>query len=409
MKRLSMLTQEFFGSLGVQGLDSDSNRYLLPKTRFNGFGLSVVSFNWRCQPPELLLSRFFLLALLSVSLVATSCRSATLAAPPTALAPELRLYDWPDDIPVAVLAQFTAEYGVQINYETYGDQKKAVEELAEGAVYDVVVMSNEYVYELIQKQLLAPIDYQVVTNFKNISPNFRDLAYDPQNRYSIPFNWGTVGIIVRTDIITQPITQWQDLWDPAHAGQIIVWQTRREMIGAVLKSLNYSCNSEDPNELEEARQRLLALRPHIRLLAETEASVAPYLVSGEAPLALGFARDVLEAQKSNPAVQYVLPTEGTMLWGDNFVIPANSPNQRTAQLFLNFLLRPEIGAQIFAHNLYPTVNDAAKPLLDPALRNDPVIFPSTAALQNAEILLAVSPETMRKHEEIWQEFLSASQ
>lgn len=344
----------------------------------------------------------FSVASCAVSPVATPARTAGLTK-------ELMLYGWPDDLPVAVLDQFTAEYGVPVKYVTYGDQKKAVETLAAGEIYDVVVMSNEYVQQLTQQDLLAPIDYQVVTNFKNISPNFRDLAYDPQNRYSVPFNWGTVGIIVRTDVITQPITQWQDLWEPAYAGKIMIWQTRREVIGAALKTLHYSINSEDPAELEQARQRLLALRPQVQLLPETEASLAPYLISGQVLIALGFARDVLEAQESNPAIQYILPTEGTILWGDNFVIPANSPNQPAAQIFLNFLLRPEITAQIFTHNLYPMANDATKPLINPTLLNNQVIFPSTESLKNAEVLLAVSATTNDRHEEIWQEFLNADQ
>ena len=272
---------------------------------------------------------------------------------------ELIIYDWPDDLPQDVLDDFTAEFGVRIQYLTYGNQEQAVDDIRAGKVYDLVVMSNELLARLASEKLLAEIDYSKVLNFRNVSPNFHDLAYNPQNRHSIPFNWGIVGIMVRPDLLKKPIQHWADLWDPEFTGKIVTWRTPHAVIGAGLKGLGYSINSSDPAEYAAARQRLLALRPRFILMKEDDYTLANYLISGEAAVALAFARDVSEAQKRESNIQFILPAEGTMLWGDNFVIPANAPNQAAAHAFLNYLLRPEIRARLVAYNLYPTPNDAA--------------------------------------------------
>jgi spermidine/putrescine transport system substrate-binding protein len=255
--------------------------------------------------------------------------------------------------------------------------------------------------------LLAPIDFRNVTNFKNISADFRNLAYDPDNKHTIPYSWGTTGLVVRGDRVAAPITRWADLWDPRYAGKVVGWLLPRYTLGVALKSLGYSANSEDPMQLEAALQRLLALKPNAIWLNGDQESIAPELVDGDAAFGLGWAYDYKVAHDQNAAVTYVLPKDGSLLWVDNFVIPANSPNKTTAERFLSFLLRPEITGQLVNANYYAMPNDAAAPYIDPAILNDPVIYPANQQLKNAEILLPLSPAGQSLHDEIWERFLKA--
>ncbi len=206
------------------------------------------------------------------------------------------------------------------------------------------------------------------------------------------------------------MTSWADMWDPRYTGKVTHWNTTpRYTLGAALGSLGYSINSEDPAELEEALERLLELKPNAIWLNDDVHSPAPLLVSGEAVIALGWSEDVWLAQEESDTITYVLPEEGTILWGDNFVIPANSPHKYTAELFLDFILRPEITGQIINGNYYPMPNEAANSFIDAEILNDPVVFPRNEDLQNAEILLPLSPEGEKLYAKIWERFMAASQ
>jgi spermidine/putrescine transport system substrate-binding protein len=300
------------------------------------------------------------LAILLALLTACAAAPSPATPPPPPLAAELVFYDWAEDQIATTFDQFTEEYGVKIRYEVFESTEEAVENIRAGKVYDVVVMENQFVPVLAAEGLLAKINYQHIPNFKYISPNFRDLVYDPQNEHSIPYTWGSTGLIVRTDLAAQPITAWADMWQPAYAGQVVNWETLpRYALGAALKTLGYSVNSENPAELEESLDLMLELK-HNAIWLTTEHSIAPLLIEGRAVMGLGWSEDYWLVKEEIDTASYVIPQEGAILWGDNYVIPANSPNQHTAELFLDFLLRPQISAQTVNSNYYPSANEAAK-------------------------------------------------
>lgn len=355
-----------------------------------------------------LVAKLCTLLILIASMIA--CDNSTPSAPtPPPLAPELTFYDWAGDLPQSVLDAFTREYGVKVNYLTYESVEEAVARLRAGQVYDVVVMESRSVSLLAQEGLLAELDHANLPNLKNIAANFRDLTYDPGNRYCVPFNWGTTGLVVRSDLVAEPVTRWTDLWDPRYAGRVGLWFGQfREVIALTLKSLGYSGNSENPAELEAALQRLHELKPHVLRLEDFDPTTsAEAMSSGKVALAMGYAADVLAGREKHDAIRYVLPAEGPLLWGDNFVIPANSPHKHTAEVFLNFLLRGDINAQIANANRYATPNEAARPFIDSAILNDPVVFPLNQDLQQAEIVLPLSPEGEKRYADIWARFMAA--
>lgn len=353
--------------------------------------------------PAALSSIGLLLMVLGCSPTATTPPTAT----PPALAETLIFYDWEEDMPQVVLDAFTAEFEVEVNYQTYDLQTEAMANIQVGEQYDVVVFDNDRIPDLIAEELLAEIDYHHVPNFKNVSANFRDLAYDPGNKYSIPYSWGTTGLVIRTDLVAEPPRRWADLWQPRYTGQVAVRNENREGLGVALKALGYSINSEEPAELEAALAKLLEMQPSFKLVEETAEKAMPLLLSGEVAILVGWAEDVMIGRAENAPISYILPEDGPMLWGDNFVIPANSPHKYTAEVFLNFLLRPDINAMLVNESYYATANQAAAPFIEPAIRNDPVIFPPNDRLKQGDIFMPLSPEGRQLSLETWQRYLAA--
>ncbi|MBN1658417.1 MAG: spermidine/putrescine ABC transporter substrate-binding protein [Anaerolineae bacterium] len=321
----------------------------------------------------------------------------------------LILRNWEGDISAEILEAFQAEYGIEVTYLPYDSQEEAIADLRAGKAADVVVFENQLIPALVADGLLAEIDYHNVPNFKNISANFRDMAYDPENRHAIPYSWGTTALVVRSDLVAQPVTSWADLWDPRYQGKVMSWPLSRYLLGIALKSLGYSLNSENPEEVEAALDKLVELKPHLILHEWEPAVAAPYLVSGEVVIAVGQADDVTAGKEENQAVDYVMPVEGAILWGDNFTIPAASKQKEAAERLINYLLRAEVSARIMNETYYWLPNDAAMPMVDEALRENPAIFPPAGSLYDAEIILPLSAEGEALYEQAWQRFWAAGE
>jgi spermidine/putrescine transport system substrate-binding protein len=353
---------------------------------------------------RLTLFRFMIASLILIPVGCTPTPTPEATPTPIPLATELTLYDWDEDMPQSVLNAFTAEYGVQVKYLVYESQEEAIASMQAGDVYDVVVMESRFIPLLAREGLLAELHRENLPNLNNISANFRELSYDPTNQYSIPYNWGTTGLVVRSDLAVQPVTRWSDLWDARYANRVGLWMgQRREVISLTLKSLGYSANSEDPEELEKALQRLMELKPNVLALEDFDLyTSAELLASGKLVISMGYASDVITGSERNSSIKYILPKEGALLWNDTFAIPANSPNHYTGELFLNFLMRPEVNAMIVNENLYATPNEAAYPFIEPAILNNPVVFPPNEALMNAELVLPLSPQGQDLYDDIWE-------
>lgn len=353
----------------------------------------------RCRP--MALCGLLLLCLVS------SCRNT----PPQektspVLAKELVFYNWVDDMPQSVLDAFTSEYGVKVNYVTFESQEEAVLKICKGWAFDVAVLENPFIPTVLAANKLAAIDFDYVPNFKNISPNFRDLAIDPGNRYTVPYHYGTTGLLVRTDLVGDAVTSWTDLWNPRFAGKVALRQQARELIGVTLLSLGHQLNSEKPEAVNTAVDRLIDLKKSVHWVEVDTPNAVARLLSGEAVILLGWPLDYQVAHAANPAVDYILPKEGTALWSDNFVVSANSASAYTAATFINFLLRPEISARIVNEKNYPTANEAAIPLVDPAVRNDTVIFPSAEELRQAHFFLPIRIAENTLYQQAWDRFLA---
>ncbi|MDG4597767.1 MAG: spermidine/putrescine ABC transporter substrate-binding protein [Candidatus Contendobacter sp.] len=325
-------------------------------------------------------------------------------APP--LAKALVFYGFAEDMSPSVLDAFAKEFGVRIDYQPYQSPEESIDKIRAGRSYDVALLENQLIQPLVKDGLLAKIDFAKVPNFKNVSANFRDLAFDPGNRHSVPIDYGTTGFLVRTDLIDPAPSRWADLWDSQYAGRIGLRAQPREIIGMTLLSLGHAFDSEHPRELEAALQRLLALKPSVTMVDIEANEAVPKLLNGEIAILHGYAEDFQLAHEANPKVAYVLPREGTPLWGDSLVIAANSPRKETAQAFINFMLRPEIAAQQASEKKYASANEAALAFIKTEIRNDPAIYPPNQDLQKGHVILPLSPEGEKRYADLWARFLA---
>jgi spermidine/putrescine transport system substrate-binding protein len=349
------------------------------------------------------------LAFLSLVITAAGCSSigwpATAPQPPAQK--PLIFYSWAGYMPQGILDLFQQEYGIPVEYITYADQDEALAQLRAGKrQFDVAVLGDVHLAAAVTEGLLAELDYQNIPNFRNLGANFRDLTNDPENRYSIMIQWGTTGIIARSDQLLQPVTSWADLWNPTYAGRVGIWPYPREVIGITLKSLGYSVNSEDPEELRAAADKLALLRKNVFLLDPSAPTGTASLLDGNNVMFFGWSFDAMEAQERLDSAVYVLPQEGTVLWSDSVTVPANSPHKQAAEQFINFLLRPEIGAQMVNEMWIPSPNEAARPFIKPEILKNPLVYPPPENLGQAEFYAEVSTETQKLQEEMWARFLA---
>jgi spermidine/putrescine transport system substrate-binding protein len=347
-----------------------------------------------------------ILILFSLSVFLASCGAKAEPSPMPQTQEPLVIYGWPGYMPQGILDGFSKETGIHTQYLSYSTQDEALDRMRAGEHIDVVVLGNSYVPIAIAEGLLAPLEYQNIPNFRNISANFRDLAYDPGNIHSITFQWGTTGLVVRTDRVEQPVTSWNDLWNPDYAGKIGIFPYPREIIGITLKSLGYSFNSENPAELNAALEKLLLLRKNVFLIDLNVTTGVPHLLDDQTVMVHGWNYDAMEAQAQLDTAIYVLPREGTILWSDDVTIPANSQHKRAAERFIDFLLRPQISAQIVNELWIPSPNDAARPFIKPEILNNPLIYPPNENLGQAEFYEVISESAQRQYDQIWERFLA---
>jgi spermidine/putrescine-binding protein len=334
--------------------------------------------------------------------------AAPTAAGPIVTSKELNVYAWSEYVPQELLDSFTVEYGVEVNYDTYASNEELLAKLQAGARnYDVIIPSDYTVAIMIAQNMLEPIDIKQIPNFANVDDMFKNPTYDPGNKYTVPYQWGTVGIAVNTAEVTKPITKFADLWDPAFKDKLVVLDDEREIIGMALVVLGYDKNSTDPAQLQAAKKKLLELTPNIKLYDSDSPKTA--LLSGEAVAGVVWNGEAALAHQEDPTIDYILPQEGAGLWYDNLAIPKGAPHKDAAIAFLNFVLRPDMSILITEMFPYSSANKAALELLktaDPEMYQAYMEFPATNppadAVKKGHIIKDVGDAT-KLWDQIWTE------
>jgi len=291
----------------------------------------------------------------------------------------LNIYNWSDYISSDVVPGFEKEFGVRVTYDTYESSEEMVAKLHAGATgYDLVVPTTYAVTALIQTGLLARLSRRHLDNLANLSPVFRGLAHDPENAYTVPWQWGMTGIAWRKDLIAEAPRSWNVFLDPSLAGKMTMLDDQRDVIGAFLRYRGHSINSVDPEELAAAKRDAIAAKANLK--AYLSAPVKGQLIAGDVRLAQLWNGDAAQARREQPALAWMLPEEGGTLWIDSLVVPKSAPHPRAAHEFINYTLRPDIAAAISAATGYGSPNRAAMSLID-----NPVAFPGPDELARLEI------------------------
>lgn len=296
----------------------------------------------------------------------------------------LYVLNWGDYIDEALLTQFEEETGIQVNYTTMATNEEMMVKLEEAdCIYDVCFTSDYIIERLIQKDLLHELNKDNIPNLQYIDERFLDLDFDPENKYSVPYMWGTVGILYNTTMVQEPVTSWDILWDETYADQILMYDSIRDTIGVALMKLGYSINTRNEADIQAAEEALIAQKPIVQ--AYLGDPIKDRLISGGAAMGIVYSGDAMWCMYENPDLAYAVPETGSNLWFDNIIIPKTSDNTEAAEAFINFLCDPEVAAQNAEYIGYSTPNAAALEILGEEYINDPTYNPPQELLDKCEI------------------------
>lgn len=318
---------------------------------------------------------FLALGLLSTLLVAAP-RMAAAEGDAAAAKPgkELNLFAWSEYVPQAVIDGFTAETGIQVNYETYASNEEMLAKLVSGAQkYDLIQPSEYTIEALIKHGGLLPVDWSKVPNIRNIGSQYRNLSHDPEQKYSVPWMVGSVGIVVNTEKVKEPIRGYADVFQKKYAGRIVVLDDPREIVSWALAAKGHGPNDVTPATLAEVKPLLKEWLPLVKVYDSDSPKTA--LLNGDVDLGVVWSGEGALVFNENPKFQYVLPSEGTHQFVDSLAIPKDATNPLGAMMFMNYILRPEVSKLISADFPYTNPNVEARKLLSAKELANPASYP----------------------------------
>ena len=318
----------------------------------------------------------------------------------------VNIYNWYDYMDDSVLEDFTAETGIKVNkmYFTTNEDMMVQLRVSPGA-YDLVFPSDYCVERMIAEGLVAEIDFDNVPNMEYISDWMLYPSYDPDNLYSVPFMWGTVGILYNTKMVDEPVESWGILWDEKYADNIFMLNSIRDAMGITLKYKGYSLNTRDLNELTEVTELLIQQKPLVKAYYVDETK--DKMVANEAALAVVWSGDALYAMELNEDLAYAVPQEGSNVWVDAMVIPATAKNKENAEKLINFLCRPDIAQRNCEYIWYSSPNTGAIELMGEDYTENLAINPSQDIIDRCEWFQDIPENYMTVYNALWSQVKNA--
>lgn len=338
--------------------------------------------------------------------ILTACGSSSSSAGENS---EVVIYNWGEYIDPDTLTMFEEETGIKVVYDEFETNEIMYPKVESGASrYDVICPSDYMIQKMIDNDLLAEINFDNIPNAKeNIGEAYweQSRSFDPENKYSIPYCWGTVGILYNKTMVDDPVDSWSILWNEKYADNILMQDSVRDAFMVALKLNGNSMNSTDPDELAAARDLLISQKPLIQAYVIDQ--VRDKMIGGEAALGVIYSGEAIYTQRENPDLEYVIPKEGTNVWIDSWVIPKNAPNPENAEKFIDFMCRPDIALMNFEYITYSTPNDAARELIeDDDIRNSAIAFPDLSQYDNLETFTYLGEEGDSLYNNMWKEVKS---
>ncbi|MEL7502637.1 MAG: extracellular solute-binding protein [Cyanobacteria bacterium J06554_6] len=321
---------------------------------------------------------------------------------------KLYIYTWADYTDDEVVQQFTEATGIEVEIDLYESNEAMLAKMQAGGgdKYSLIYPSDYMVAEMRDLELLTAIDAARVEGMDRLVDNWQSPAYDPDNGYSIPYSWGTTGLIYNTAELATPIKDWADVWlnmDQLDR-RITLLDDVRETMGASLKSLGYSVNSTDPGELEAAYRKLLELKP--ALSAFKSFGWQEELLGGDLLVSHAYSVEAIPATEEDENLDYIVPESGAVIWTDTMVIPNTAPNVDAAYQWINFNLQPEVSKGLVERLSIATPNGKTLEILSPELLGNTDLFPSEDVLARCEALGPVG-ETGELYDQYWNQLTSA--
>ena len=334
---------------------------------------------------------------------------ALMVLPAAALADEVvNVFNWYDYIDESVFEQFTEETGIKVNamYFTTNEEMMVQVEANPGA-FDVCFPSEYIVERMLNKDLLAEINYDNVPNMQYTLDNLRNPSYDPENAHSVPYMWGTVGILYNTTKVDDVVDSWEILWNEKYQNNVFMLDSIRDSMGVTLKYLGYSMNTRDIVALEAAKEKLIEQKRLGTVKAYQVDETKDKMVAGEAALAVMWSGDAQYSIDLNDDLAYVIPKEGSMLWIDSWVIPKNARHKENAEAFINYMCRPEIAKMNFDYITYSIPNSAGQALIEEKeFRESKIAFPDLDTLTDCESLQYLGESGDALYNKLWREIKS---
>ncbi len=319
------------------------------------------------------------------------------------------VYNWGEYIDPETLDMFEKETGIQVIYDEFDTNETMYPKVEAGASnYDVVCPSDYMIQKMIDNDLLQELNWDNIPNAKaNIGAQYYEQseAFDPGNRYAVPYCWGTVGILYNKTMVDEPVTSWSILWDEKYADSILMQDSVRDLFMVGLKSLGYSMNSTDEKELNEAKDLLIQQKPLVQAYVIDQ--VRDKMIGNEASLGVIYSGEAIFTQRENPDLEYVIPKEGTNVWIDSWVIPKNAENVENAEKFIDFMCRGDIALLNFDYITYSTPNTAAQALIeDDDIRNSKIAFPDLSQYDGLETFSYLGDDADTLYNDLWKEIKS---
>lgn len=350
---------------------------------------------------------FMLVFALTLALIVPAAASETEGGYDRSLAGTvINVYNWGQyisdgsDGTLDVNAEFTRRTGIIVNYSTYDSNETLYTKLKTGgASYDVIIPSDYMVAKLIEENLLLPLNFDNIPNYRYIDEEFKNKSFDPGNAYSVPYTWGCTGVIYNTKYLTDPVTGWDALWNEKYSGKILMFENSRDAfaVGALLLGLDV--NSTDPADLDAIAEKLSEQRPLVQAYVMDQCY--EQMINEEAWLVSYYAGDFLQMQAENPSLAFCLPKEGFNLFIDSMCIPVSCANKAAAEAYINFLCDPEICGRNLEAIGYSAPNSAAKAYMSEETAQNAVAYPDSETLSRGVSFENLPNDTIRYVNDLW--------
>lgn len=311
----------------------------------------------------------------------------------------LNVYNVGDYIDESLIEEFEKKTGIPVQYSTYDTNEMMYQKVKSGSTkYDLIFPSDYMVQKMSREGLLRKINFNNIPNYKYIDKSFLHPEYDPKDEYSVPYMWGTLGIVYNKKLVKDKVDSWDILWNPDYKRNILMFDSVRDTMGVALKKLGYSMNTVNPKQIEDAKQLLIKQKSLV--LAYVNDDGKDRMVGDEAAMGIFYSGDVPLMKEENENLEYVIPKEGSNKWTDAICIPKTADNQEWAEEFINFLCDPDVNAQNTEYIGYSTPISAGRAKLPKEMRDDKSLYPDPEILKKCEAFLDLG-DKIKLYDKAW--------